>query len=83
MIEHVNGALAGDEGPLTEDENKKQADSNNVSMEKFLINGEEVGQEDVEFDPAEGPTDTGTVIDGEQEDEMHEPARDQALYGKN
>ncbi|XP_078354042.1 uncharacterized protein LOC144638689 isoform X1 [Oculina patagonica] len=64
------------------DENKKQADSNPVSMEKFLINGEEFGPEDVEFDSVEDPTDAGPVIDGQPEgDEMHEPARDQALYG--
>ena len=76
--EPVNGALARDEGsPLSE-----QIDNNPVKMENFLINGEEVGAEDVEFDSVEDST-GGTVIDGEVGDERQEPARDQAYYGKN
>ena len=47
---------------------------------KFLINGEEVGPEDVEFDPVGHPTEP--VIDGVG-DEMEDTAEDVALYGKN
>lgn len=45
---------------------------------KFLINGEEFGAEDMEFDSVEDPT----IIDGEQQaDEMDDTADDEALYG--
>ena len=79
--EPVNGAPAGDEGgPLTEDENTKQADDP-VITEKFVLNGEEVGPEDVEFDSVADPTDAGTVNGAR--DEMDDIAEDPALYGNN
>lgn len=44
---------------------------------KFLINGEEFGPEDMEFDSVEDPP-----IDGEQQgDEMDDTAEDVARYG--
>ena len=49
-------------------------------MEKFLIDGEEFGPEDVEFDSVEDPT--SPPIEGVT-GEGDEPAEDVALHGMN